>query len=160
MAPKSLGKLNRNSVPKNAGIVTLISIWIVLLCSYFFSHTTLYISLLLISGFTGAIAWISLCWAQINFRRKLYQAGYSVKDLKYSTPWSPYTGYLAIILMLICLVFLFFSDDFTYKIAFVIGLTSLIFPILIYQYLGLKHHRHKVLDDHIQIHFKDIFPKK
>ncbi len=160
MAPKSLGKLNRNSVPQNAGIVTLISIWIVLLCSYFFAHTTLYISLLLISGFTGAIAWISLCWAQINFRRKLYQAGYSVKDLKYSTPWSPYTGYLAIILMLICLVFLFFSDDFTYKIAFVIGLTSLIFPILIYQYLGLKHHRHKVLDDHKQLHFKDIFPKK
>lgn len=160
MAPKSLSKLNRNAVPQNAGIVTLVSIWIVLLCSYFFAHTTLYISLLLISGFTGAIAWISLCWAQINFRRKLYQAGYSVKDLTYSTPGSPYTGYFAIILMLICLVFLFFSDDFTYKVAFVIGLTSLIFPILIYQYLGLKHHRHKVLDDHKQLHFKDIFPKK
>lgn len=160
MAPKILSTLNRNAVPQNAGIVTLISIWLVLLASYFFSHTTLYISLLLISGFTGAIAWISLCWAQINFRRKLYEAGYTTKDLKYSTPWSPYTGFVAIILMLICLVFLFFSDDFTYKIAFVIGLASLIFPILIYQYLGLKHHRHKVLDSHNYLHFKDIFPKK
>lgn len=160
MAPEILGRLNRNSVPQNAGIVTLVSIWIVLLGSYFFAHTTLYISLLLISGFTGAIAWISLCWAQINFRRKLYQAGYSTKDLKYSTPWSPYTGVIAIILMLICLVFLFFSDDYTYKIAFFIGLVSVIFPITVYRYLGLKHTRHKIINETNYLHFKDIFPKK
>ncbi len=160
MAPKSLSKLNRNAVPQNAGIVTLVSIWIVLLGSYFFSQTTLYISLLLISGFTGAIAWISLCWAQINFRKKLYQAGYTTADLKYSTPGAPYTGMVAIALMLICLVFLFFSDDITYKIAFMVGLVSLIFPIVIYHYLGLKHSRHKVLTSHNHIHFKDLFPKK
>lgn len=160
MAPHSLSKLNHNAVPQNAGIVTLISIWIVLLGSYFFSQTSLYISLLLISGFTGAIAWISLCWSQINFRRKLYDAGYSTADLQYSTPGSPYTGAIAIILMFVCLVFLFFSDDFTYKIAFMIGLMTLIIPISIYQYLGLKHKRHKVLDSHNHIHFKDIFPKK
>ena len=160
MAPKILGHLNRNAVPQNAGIVTLVSIWIVLLGSYFFAHSTLYISLLLISGFTGAIAWISLCWAQINFRRQLYKAGYTIKDLKYSTPWSPYTGILAIILMLICLIFLFFSDDFTYKLAFVIGLITLIFPILLYKYLGLKQHRPEVLADYHHLHFKDIFPDK
>lgn len=160
MAPAFLGKLNRNAVPQNAGIVTLVSIWIVLLGSYFFAQTTLYISLLLISGFTGAIAWISLCWAQINFRRKLYQAGYTVKDLKYSTPWTPYTGIIAIVLMVICLIFLFFSDDFTYKLAFVIGSISLIFPIAIYHFLDLKRHRHKIINSHNHIHFKDIFPKK
>lgn len=160
MAPEILGRLNRNSVPQNAGIVTLVSIWIVLLGSYFFAHTTLYISLLLISGFTGAIAWISLCWAQINFRRKLHAAGYSTQDLKYSTPWSPYTGIIAIVLMVICLIFLFFSDDYTYKIAFVIGLVSLIFPIAIYRYLGLKHKRPKILTQSNYLHFKDIFPKK
>ena len=160
MAPEVLGRLNRNFVPQNAGIVTLVSIWIVLLGSYFFAHSTLYISLLLISGFTGAIAWISLCWAQINFRRKLYRAGYSTKDLQYSTPWSPYTGIIAIILMLICLIFLFFSDDYTYKIAFIIGMIALIFPIMMYRYLGLKHTRHKILKESNYLHFKDIFPNK
>lgn len=160
MAPTSLSKLNRNAVPQNAGIVTLMSIWIVLLGSYFFSQTTLYISLLLISGFTGAIAWISLCWAQINFRKKLYQAGYTTAELKYSTPGAPYTGITAIILMLICLVFLFFSDDITYKIAFMVGLVSLIFPIVVYHYLGLKHRRHQVLNSHNHIHFNDLFPKR
>lgn len=160
MAPEVLSKLNHNAVPQNAGIATLASIWAVLLGSYFFSQTTLYISLLLISGFTGGIAWISLCWAQINFRRQLYQAGYSTADLQYSTPGSPYTGLIAISLMLICLIFLFFADDFTYKIAFFIGLLSLVIPIGVYQYLGLKHNRTQVLKSHNHLHFKDLFPQK
>ncbi|PJD93636.1 MAG: amino acid permease [Legionella sp.] len=160
MAPPILSHLNRNAVPQNAGIVTLISIWLVLLGSYFFSQTDLYISLLLISGFTGAIAWISLCWAQINFRKRLYKAGYTRADLKYSTPGAPYTGMIAIFLMVICLIFLFFSDDISYKIAFIIGTISLMFPILVYHYLGLKHKRHKIMAEHKHIRFDDLFPKK
>lgn len=160
MAPKILGQLNRNAVPQNAGIVTLVSIWFVLLCSYFFAHTALYISLLLISGFTGAIAWISLCWAQINFRRRLYQAGYTTADLSYSTPWSPYTGYIAVVLMLICLVCLFFSDDITYKLAFIIGIVTLALPILIYHFLGLKRYRHQLLNNPYHLNFNGIFPTK
>lgn len=160
MAPEILSKLNHNAVPQNAGIATLAAIWVVLLCSYFFSQTTLYISLLLISGFTGGVAWLSLCWAQINFRRKLYQAGYTTADLQYSTPGSPYTGLIAIGLILICLIFLFFSDDIMYKIAFGIGVLSVILPIAVYQYLGLKHKRHQILKLHNQIHFNDVFPKK
>ena len=160
MAPQSLSLLNRNAVPQNAGIVTLISIWIVLLGSYFFAQTTLYISLLLISGFTGAIAWISLCWAQINFRRQLYKAGYTKDDLQYKTPGSPYTGIIAIALMLISLVFLFFSDDITYKIAFVIGTISVVVPVVVYRSFGLKHKRDKILSSHKHAQFADLFPPK
>ena len=159
MAPKKLAKLNRNAVPQNAGIVTLISIWLLLIVSYFFGQTILYIALLLVSGFTGAIAWISLCWAQINFRKRLYQAGYTTKDLRYKTPGSPYTGIIAIILMAVCLIFLLLNEDPSYKIAFAIGFLTLIVPIIIYKSLGLDKRRETELaNQHIQ--FSDVFPSR
>lgn len=160
MAPKILANLNRNAVPRNAGIVTLISIWLVLLGSYFFSKTSLYISLLLISGFTGATAWISLCWSQLNFRRRLYEAGYTTHDLHYVTPGSPYTGIIAIVLMIASLIFLFFADDYTYKVAFVIGTGCIVFPIIVYQLFGLRHKRNLMLSTHKNIQFTDVFPTK
>lgn len=158
MAPAPLAKLNHNAVPQNAGIVTLIAIWILLLASYFFAQTTLYIALLLVSGFTGAVAWISLCWAQINFRRKLYRTGYTVKDLKYKTPGSPYTGILAIVLLVGCLIFQACSDDISYIIAFIIGMASLIIPIVVYKLLGLHKHRERLLAKMNHIRFNDVFP--
>ena len=93
-----LAKLNRNFVPQNAGIVTLISIWLLLAASYFFGQSMLYIALLLVSGFTGAIAWISLCWAQINFENVSIKLAILQMIYSYKTPGSPYTGIVAIIL--------------------------------------------------------------
>ncbi|STX51166.1 amino acid permease [Legionella busanensis] len=160
MAPHPLSKLNRNFVPQNAGIVTLISIWVLLATSYFFGQSILYIALLLVSGFTGATAWISLCWAQINFRRRLYQAGYTTKDLQYKTPGSPYTGIIAILLMVACLIFLCMNKDPTYKIAFVMGIASFVVPILIYVLGGFHKRRSEAMERNQHIQFKDIFPKK
>ena len=160
MAPKKLAKLNQNAVPQNAGIVTLISIWVLLLTGYMFGQTMLYIALLLVSGFTGATSWISLCWAQINFRRRLYKAGYTTDDLRYYTPGSPYTGILAIILMTACLVFLIFNQDVTYKIAFVIGLMTLALPMLLYKILKLDIHHKAVMKENKQLQFSDVFPTK
>ena len=159
MAPKKLAKLNRNAVPQNAGIVTLVSIWLLLFVAYFFGQTTLYIALLLVSGFTGAIAWISLCWAQINFRKQLYKAGYTAADLRYKTPGSPYTGMVAIILMVLCLIFLLLNHDHSYKIAFAIGFVTLVAPMIIYKCLGLHKQREAVMaNQHVK--FSDVFPTK
>lgn len=158
MAPQKLAKLNRNAVPQNAGIATLISIWVLLFVSYFLGQTMLYIALLLVSGFTGAIAWISLCWAQINFRKQLYQAGYTIHDLQYKTPGSPYTGIIAIVLMLICLIFLLLNQDPSYKIAFGIGFFTLVAPMSIYHYLGLHKKRKRQSAKHVS--FSDVFPNK
>jgi amino acid transporter, AAT family len=160
MAPKSLAKLNNNAVPQNAGIVTLVSIWLLLLLSYFFGKSTLYIALLLVSGFTGAIAWISVCWAQINFRRRLLKQGYSVSDLKYKTPGSPYTGIIAIILMIGCLVFLSLNQDPEYRIAFWMGIFIVFFPMIIYRIAGSRsrHAMQKQYESHT--HFFDLFPPK
>ncbi len=160
MAPQSLAKLNRNAVPQNAGIVTLVSIWVLLLISYFFGKSTLYVALLLVSGFTGAIAWISLCWAQINFRKRLTQLGYTADDLRYKTPGSPYTGIIAIILMLGCLVFLGLNSDKSYRIAFWMGILITLFPIVVYRVVGTRsrHDMQTQYQGHIQFH--DLFPPK
>lgn len=161
MAPKALAKLNHHAVPQNAGIVTLFAIWIVLLASYFFGQSMLYIALLLVSGFTGAIAWISLCWSQINFRKLLYKAGYTTDDLQYTAPYSPYTGIIAIILMVICLICLIMNQDPTYKIAFVIGSISFIAPILIYKLFRLDVRRKQLLATYEQHNqFTHIFPQR
>ncbi|VEG89728.1 amino acid permease [Legionella spiritensis] len=160
MAPHRLGKLNRNAVPQNAGIVTLIAIWLLLAAGYFFGQSMLYIALLLVSGFTGATAWISLCWAQINFRKRLYQAGYTTDDLRYKTPGSPYTGIVAIVLMVICLAFLLLNQDPSYKIAFAMGLASFIVPIIIYKLGGFHKKRLMALELNKHVQFKDIFPDR
>lgn len=160
MAPHRLSKLNRNAVPQNAGIVTMIAIWILLATGYFFGQSMLYIALLLVSGFAGAIAWISLCWAQINFRKRLYQAGYTIDDLAYKTPGSPYTGIIAILLMTLCLIFLAFNNDPTYKIAFVMGVIGLVAPILIYKLGGFAKRRHLAIERSNHLQFEDIFPDR
>jgi AAT family amino acid transporter len=160
MAPHKLSKLNRNAVPQNAGIVTLLSIWALLAAGYFFGQSMLYIALLLVSGFTGAIAWISLCWAQINFRKRLYKAGYTTNDLGYKTPGSPYTGILAIVLMTICLIFLILNKDPTYKVAFLMGLISFTIPILIYKFGGFSKQWETIMKNNNHLQFKDLFPKR
>jgi len=160
MAPGVFAQLNQNAVPHNAGILTLAAIWTLLLVGYFFGQTQLYVALLLISGFTGAMAWISLCWAQINFRRKLIRAGYSVADLRYHTRGSPYTGGLAIVLMLACLIFLLMSQDATYRIAFFFGLVSFMGPVVIYLLLGLHKKRQAQIEKFKLVQFEDIFPPR
>lgn len=158
MAPHVFSKFNHNAIPQNAVIATLIGIWTLLGVGYFFGQTQLYIALLLVSGFTGALAWISLCLSQISFRNRLYQAGYSIKDLNYVTPYSPYTGIVAIILMLIALFFLVLNKDPIYKLAFIIGLVSFIVPIFIYKAFGLSRERKKALHVKSRVKFQDLFP--
>ncbi|MBA4697550.1 MAG: amino acid permease [Legionella sp.] len=160
MAPAQLKKLNRNAVPQNAGIVTLIAIWLLLAVGYFFGQSVLYIALLLVSGFTGATAWLSLCWAQINFRKRLRAAGYTTADLRYHTPGSPYTGIVAIILLLGCLIFLVMSSMATYRIAFVIGLLSFICPILVYKLGKFDKKRDLLAIKEEASNFDNLFPPR
>ncbi|HFK5907828.1 TPA: amino acid permease [Legionella pneumophila] len=158
MAPHVLAKFNQNSVPQNAVIATLIGVWILLGVGYFFGQTKLYIALLLVSGFTGTLAWLSLCVAQISFRNRLYKAGYSIKDLRYVTPYSPYTGILAIILMVGSLFFLLLNKDPIYKLSFIIGVVSFIIPVIIYKVFDLSKVRKKALHVKSRVKFQDLFP--
>lgn len=161
MAPKSLATLSNNYVPKRAALVTLLVIWLLIGASYLFHKTTIFISLLLVSGFTGSLSWIALCISQINFRKRLYKTGYSIKDLAYVTPGSPYTGIVAVILMICCLIFLGFSQDYSYKLAFFIGATGLIIPIVSFKILMKDKKKHQdILNKNKIVSFSDVFPPK
>lgn len=158
MAPHAFSKFNSNSIPQNAALATLAGVWTLLGVGYFFGQTTLYIALLLVSGFTGTLAWISLCISQISFRKRLYNAGYTTANLKYITPFSPWTGIIAVILMVIALVFLALNEDPTYKLAFGIGLASFIAPIIIFKLFDLSKERRKALKLKQRVKFQDLFP--
>lgn len=160
MAPKAVAKLNHQGIPQNAVIFTLGAIWFLLLIGYFFGQSTLYIALLLVSGFTGVTAWISICWSQIRFRKHLREAGYMPHELRYKTPGSPYTGMVAIFLMVGCLLFLLVHSDPIYKIAFWLGLLSLLIPIVIYKALRLDLKREAALEEHKNPSFKGLFTKR
>lgn len=139
MAPRRLAKLNRHHVPHNAVFMTLIGVWLVLFLGYFFGEYSFYIALLLVSGFTGTTSWLVLCFAQIRFRRHWLAQGHAVSDLKYKTPGSPYTGYIAIFLMLVALITLVFNEDPTYRIAFIIGVICIVAPMIGYKwFIGTK----------------------
>ena len=99
-----------------------------------------------------------MCASQISFRKRLYQAGYSIKDLRYVTPYSPYTGIIAIILMVIALFFLVINKDPIYKLAFGIGMVSFLAPIAAYKLFDLSKKRRKALHVKSRVKFQDIFP--
>lgn len=134
MAPHFLSKINAQGAPQNAIIITLIAIWTILIGGYCFSESTLYLALLLISGFTGTISWIVLCWAQIRFRSHWLTHGHALNDLKYKAPGSPYTGLFAIALMVFSMFMLLFDNDVLNWIAFGIGSICLCIPMLGYAY--------------------------
>ncbi|WP_244946895.1 amino acid permease [Legionella israelensis] len=160
MAPESLAKFNHLGIPKNAVFFTLAAVWILLAFGYFFGQSKLYIALLLLSGFTGMLCWISLCWAQINFRKRLKIQGYSVADLKFAAPGSPYTAMLAIGLMLASLILLLFNNDSIFIVSFAIGLISFIVPFLVYKFFNLAQRRQHIIERQQRIKFEDLFPDR
>ena len=62
--------------------------------------------------------------------------------------------------MLACLVFLLLNDDYTYKIAFVIGVFSFVVPIVIYKLNTKRRNYIKIEDVSRPLQFKDLFPKR
>ncbi len=90
MAPKFFARLNKNGVPQNATIFTLLCCWVTLIINIKYGESDAYAILLSVSGFTGAICWISICLSQVMFRRKVMSRGYAVSDIKSATPLSPW----------------------------------------------------------------------
>jgi AAT family amino acid transporter len=137
MAPKGLKSLNKQGVPVRATLVTLCFMWLLLMTSCFFHVHDLYANLLAISGFTGSICWISICWAQYNFRKKLKNETQRV--LTYKTSLFPFSTQLAIWLQVFCLLIVLYSQQL--RLSFYLGAPALFIPILIYKYWITKHRK-------------------
>lgn len=135
MAPKALSVLNKQKVPARVTFFTLFAIWCMLAASYFFTSKQVYANLLAISGFTGAICWISICWSQLRFRKALMKEAHG-DVLHYSVKWFPYLTHLGIWLQVACLLFVAMNPHL--RSSFYIGVPVFLIPMLLYKRLNRK----------------------
>lgn len=135
MAPKTLGKLNKNGMPSHSIVVSVCACWAVILLYAFNPDSLIYTYLLAISGFTGAIAWISICWSQYRARKQMIAAG-TVAKLQYKTPFFPYVTLFGIWSQVLCLIVMVFTPEL--QEALFAGIPMLVIPMIWYR-LRLKH---------------------
>ncbi len=131
MGPKFLRHVTSNGVPLYCVLLTIGCIWILLISSYVFPSPTLYANLLALSGFTGSICWISICWAQLRFRNRLPHMENPPK-LIYKIRWFPYLTIFAIWIQIACLCVVLISPSL--RLAFYLGVPVTIIPILLYKF--------------------------
>lgn len=131
MAPNSLGKLNNNGMPSRSVMVSLWACWAVILIYAFNPDSVIYTYLLAVSGFTGAIAWISICWSQYRFRKQKMTEG-TVEELRYKTPLFPYVTLFGIWSQVFCLLVMVFTPDLQESLF--AGIPMLILPMIWYHF--------------------------
>lgn len=128
MGPKILKKLNKEGVPTNAALATLAIVWLLLLVTYFIPADVLYTNLLVISGVTGSMCWISICYSQLRFRKaQTLEEG----SRGYQVALFPYLTYLAIALQLFCLGIVAWSADL--RQALYLGIPAVVLPMLLFR---------------------------
>ncbi|MBB5335649.1 amino acid permease [Pectinatus brassicae] len=130
MAPKWLGKINNHGMPQNSIFVSIVGCWLIILLYTYDKSSLAYTYLLAVSGFTGALAWISICWSQYNFRRKLQKENL-VHTLKYKTPFFPYLTLFGIVIQILCLVVMAFTSDL--RMALYTGIPMMVIPMVWYK---------------------------
>ncbi|MDR1701802.1 MAG: amino acid permease [Sporomusaceae bacterium] len=135
MAPSFLGKLNKAGVPQNAIALSIAFCWLGIASFAFEASVELYTYLLALSGFSGAIAWISICWSQLNYRRQLEEQN-AVSTLKYKSPFFPYVAHFGIWVQVACLIAVAFIEEL--RASLYIGIPALLLPMLIYRYKAAK----------------------
>jgi AAT family amino acid transporter len=126
LGPEWLGRTNRFGVPHNATLLSIAGCWVALLFQVLDPEGA-FVKLLAVSGFSGAIAWISICWSQLNFRRRLRSGGH---ELKFKVPLFPYLTHFGIWAQVGCLVLMAFSE--TLRDPLFIGIPVLIVPMIWY----------------------------
>lgn len=135
MAPKWLGALNKNGMPQNSILASVMGCWLIIALYTMDASETAYTYLLAVSGFTGAMAWISICWSQYNFRKALIAKGLE-HTLKYKTPFFPYVTLFGIWVQVVCLLVIAFTDDL--RSTLYAGIPMLVVPMLLYR---LRKHK-------------------
>jgi amino acid transporter, AAT family len=116
LAPAAVTRLSAAGVPATATWATICTTWAFLPLFVFFQRSAFYPWLLAVSGFTGAICWISISWCHVRFLKK--------RDGR-----APFWGRLSIVIQLLCLAIVPLSEDF--RGCLVIGLPALFIPMAV-----------------------------
>lgn len=130
MAPSALGHINKNGMPSRSILVSICACWAVILLYSFDPNSALYTYLLAVSGFTGAIAWISICWSEYRSRKRKIAEG-TEGALRYKTPFFPYVTLFGIWAQVFCLIVMVFEPEL--REALYAGIPMLIFPMAWYR---------------------------
>lgn len=130
MAPSALGHINKNGMPSRSILVSICACWAVILLYSFDPNSALYTYLLVVSGFTGAIAWISICWSEYRSRKRKIAEG-TEGALRYKTPFFPYVTLFGIWAQVFCLIVMVFEPEL--REALYAGIPMLIFPMAWYR---------------------------
>ncbi|MBP2646012.1 MAG: amino acid permease-associated region [Firmicutes bacterium] len=130
MAPAKLGNLDKCGIPRNALLISLAGCWLGIAVYAVDASKGFYTMLLALSGFTGAVAWISICWSQYNLRMRVRAAGDEAK-MRFRAPFFPYLPLFGIWVQVACLLFAAMSEDL--RISLVIGVPILVVPMIWYK---------------------------
>lgn len=130
MAPSALGHINKNGMPSRSILVSICACWAVILLYSFDPNSALYTYLLAVSGFTGAIAWISICWSEYRSRKRKIAEG-TEGALRYKTPFFPYVTLFGIWAQVFCLIVMVFEPEL--REALYASIPMLIFPMAWYR---------------------------
>lgn len=132
MAPRVLGGLSSKGIPSRAIYVSIVFCWMVIGIYALDPHAGIYTYLLALSGFSGAAAWISICWSQYRRRRRLERAG-TASCLRCRVPLFPYVTLFGIWAQVLCLVFMVFTPEL--RAALYLGVPMLVVPMIAYRFL-------------------------
>lgn len=135
MAPKSFTEVSSHGIPIKATLVTLGVIWFLIVCSLFLPSHSFYANLLAMSGFTGTMCWISICWSQYRFRKSITSSDATLV-LPYKIKGFPFLTLACIWAQVLCLLIVVLSPQL--RSAFYLGVPSLLIPILWYRFLKRK----------------------
>jgi len=165
LAPKFLSKLNKFHVPQNATLFTIVPIWIVFVLGYALDTLNLlgdsglnfYLRLLGLSGFTGTICWVAICWSQIVFRKRLKERGYAIDTaLTVKARWYPWLQYFSIIVMIAALIAMCVED----WLVFTVGVLCTFVPMIGYAAArSMGKVRTTVIIGNDEVLFDEKYPK-
>lgn len=127
MAPSWLGRVTPGGVPRNAILLSVGGTWaFVIAFGIAGTDSKIFTTLLALSGFTGGVAWISICLSQYGFRQALKRHGLDAANLKFKTPWFPQFTVISITVQILCLLAVVFNPEL--RISAMIGVPLLILP--------------------------------
>lgn len=127
MAPAWLGRVNAHGVPFNAILFSVAGCWIfVMAFGWYGAESLIYKLLLALSGFTGGVAWISICWSQLGFRQAMRDHGIQDSQLGFKAPAFPIFTRVSLVIQMLCLAAVMFHPEL--RLSVFIGIPMLIAP--------------------------------
>jgi amino acid transporter, AAT family len=129
MLPKHFLHLSDNHIPKRLVVLSSLLVVSVLLMGFFFEVTKYYQVLLLLSGFSGCVAWIFICVSQLKKRYLMKKNETNL--LRYKDLFYPLGSLIAIILMITSFFALLLEPDL--RTSFYLGSLTFVIPFISYK---------------------------